>query len=201
MSNCAVVSKARLVLSSRAASTFRQAAALLCVLASPLSAAAADLFDGLAPERAGAELTAVLEEAELACMRDPGVADVRRCRPLPGAMNALGEAALREVEAIFVDRQLAQVTAYFAESRFAAVRQVLSERLGAGQDWTIVIRAGMAGQFSDEIRIWETERFVLIAQQFDRKIDRGSIVYGTPEAMAELLQRVRSTPPGSMRDL
>lgn len=174
---------------------------LVVALGVSLGAAAADLFDGLAPERAGAELTAVLEEAELACMRDPGVADVRRCRPLPGAMNALGRAALREVEAIFVDRQLAQVTAYVAESQFDEVRQVLSERLGAGQDWTIVIRAGMAGQFTDEIRIWETERFVLIAQQFDRKIDRSSIVYGTPQAMAELLQRARSTPPGSMRDL
>ena len=176
-------------------------ASLLLACAAALRANAGDLFDGLAPELAGAELSAVLEGAELACRREPGAADMRRCHPLAGSLDALGGVRLTEVEALFVDRQLAQVVAYFPERRFAEVKQLLSERLGQGQDWTVVIRAGMAGQFSDEIRIWETERFVLIAQQFDRKIDRGSVIYGTPTAMAELLQQLKSTPPGGMRDL
>jgi len=172
---------------------------LVCTVA--LRAHAGDLFDGLGPDLAGAELSAVLEGAELACAREPSAPDLRRCRPLPGALDALGSVPLTEVEAQFVGGQLAQVTAYFPERRFAEVKRLLSERLGPSQDWTVVIRSGMAGQFSDEIRIWETERFVLIAQQFDRKIDRSSAIYGTPTAMAQLLRQIRSTPRGGMRDL
>jgi len=95
--------------------------ALLSMLAVARPAKAADLFDGLAPERAGAELTVVLEDAELACTHDPGEAEVRRCRPLPGALNTLGGAPLHEVEAVFVDELLSQVSVYFAESRFGEV--------------------------------------------------------------------------------
>ncbi|PWT74256.1 MAG: hypothetical protein C5B46_04345 [Proteobacteria bacterium] len=175
--------------------------AMVAALAAPLSAAAGDLFDGLSPDRVGAELTAVLEEAELACTHDSSDPQLRHCNPLPGALNALGSISLGEVEALFVDQHLARVTAYFAERRFDDVRRTLSERLGDSTDWTIVIRAGMAGQFTDQIRIWENDHFVLIAQQFDRKIDRSSVIYGTPASMAELLRRIKSTPAGSMRDL
>jgi hypothetical protein len=59
----------------------------------------------------------------------------------------------------------------------------------------------MAGQFEDQIRIWETDRFVLIAQQFDNKIDRSSVIYGTPRAMAPLLREIKATPRGGLRDL
>ena len=176
-------------------------AVLLSACTAPLQTYAGDLFDGLAPEVAGAELSAVLEGAELACRQEPDAPYMRRCRPLAGALDQLGTVPLADVEALFIDDQLAQVAAYFPERRFAEVKQLISQRLGQGQDWTVVIRAGMAGRFNDEIRIWETEHFVLIAQQFDRKIDRGSVIYGTPTAMAELLQQVKSTPPGGMRDL
>ena len=49
--------------------------------------------------------------------------------------------------------------------------------------------------------MWEKDDLCLIAQQFDRKIDRSSLIYGSAEAMAPLLKQIKSTPPGAIRDL
>jgi hypothetical protein len=162
---------------------------------------AEDVFDGLAPGLVGNELASVLEGAELACRQDRADPKIRRCAPLPGVLETLGGVAVSAVEARFDNRRLAQVTIYLPESRFAAVLPVLSARLGEGKNWNVTLRAGMAGQFEDQIRIWETDRFVLIAQQFDGKIDRSSVIYGSAEAMGPLLQQIKSTPPGGLRDL
>jgi len=163
--------------------------------------AADDIFDGLAPELVGSELGSVLEGAELACRQDRADPQIRRCIPLPGALKALGGVGVNAVEARFDDQRLTQVIIYLPEPRFAAVLPVLSARFGGGKEWNVILRAGMAGQFEDQIRIWETDRFVLIAQQFDGKIDRSSVIYGSPRAMAPLLRQIKSTPPGGVRDL
>jgi hypothetical protein len=162
---------------------------------------AGDVFDGLAPELVGSEFTSVLEGAELACHQDRTDPDTRRCVPLPGALHTLGAVGVSAVEALFKDGRLTQVAVYIPESRFAQILPVLSARLGEGSDWSVTIRSGMAGQFLDQIRIWETDRFVLVAQQYDHKIDRSSVVYGSARAMAPLLEQIRSTPRGALRDL
>jgi hypothetical protein len=163
--------------------------------------AAGDVFEGLGPELVGGELTSVLEGAELACQQDRADPDIRRCVPLAGALQTLGDVGVSAVEALFKDGRLAQVTVYFPESRFAQILPALSARLGEGSDWSVTIRSGMAGQFSDQIRIWETDRFVLVAQQYDHRIDRSSVVYGSASAMAPLLLQIKSTPRGGLRDL
>jgi hypothetical protein len=163
--------------------------------------AAGDVFEGLAPELVGSEFTSVLEGAELACRQDRTDPDLRRCVPLPGALETLGDVGVSALEAMFKDGRLAQVTVYFPESRFEQMLPVLSARLGEGSDWSVTIRSGMAGQFSDQIRIWETDRFVLVAQQYDHRIDRSSVIYGSGREMAPLLQRIKSTPRGALRDL
>ena len=160
-----------------------------------------DVLDGLAPELVGSELASVLEGAELACRQDRADPGIRRCSPLRGVLGTLGGIEVTAVEARFDDRRLAQVTIYLAESRFAALLPVLSARLGEGKSWNVTLRAGMAGQFEDQIRIWESDHYVLIAQQFDGKIDRSSVIYGSPDAMGSLLHQIKSTPPGGVRDL
>lgn len=172
-----------------------------CGLLSAAAPEAQDVFGGLAPEAVGSELSSVLEGAELACRQDRADPHIRRCVPLAGALWTLGGVSLSAVEARFADRRLVQVTAYFPEARFADVLPFLSARFGEGKDWSVTLRSGMAGQFSDQIRLWETERFVLVAQQYDRKIDRSSVIYGTAREMAPLLQRIKSTTPGRLRDL
>jgi len=160
-----------------------------------------DVFDGLDPALLGAEITTVLEGAELACRQDPKKVTVRRCTPLPGALDSLGGVPVTSVEALFEDEQLAQVTIYFPESRFADLRRSVFPRFGAGMDWSVSLRAGMAGTVKDEILLWEKEDLVVIAQQFDGKIDRSSLIYGSAKAMAPLLKQIKSSPPGGTRDL
>jgi hypothetical protein len=173
------------------------------VTAVALSAAvhAGDLFEGLEPELIGGELTVVLEGAELACRQDAANASLRRCQPLPGALDTLGGAKLTGVEALFVENELAQVSAYFNERDFSKVLAHLTQKLGEGQDWTVTLRGGMNMGFKDQIVIWEQNRTVALLQQFDGKIDRASLIYGSPRAMAELLKRIKATPPGGVRDL
>jgi hypothetical protein len=96
---------------------------------------------------------------------------------------------------------LAQVTVYLPESRFPELKRVLAVRLGEATDWSVIIRSGMAGMFKDDILLWEKDGLVLIAQQFDQKIDRSSLIYGSAKAMAPLLKQIKSTPPGAVRDL
>jgi hypothetical protein len=170
-------------------------------LLSAVALGADDVFEGLAPELVHSELASVLEGAELACRQDRADPKIRRCTPLPGVLGTLGGVGVNAVEARFDDQRLALVTVYLVESRFAAILPVLAVRLGEGKNWNVVLRAGMAGQFEGQIRIWETDRFVLIAQQFDGRIDRSSVIYGSPRAMAPLLQQIKSTPRGGLRDL
>ena len=79
---------------------------------------------------------------------------------------------------------LALVSITFPEARFADVRRAANEQLGAGKDWSVGIIAGMNGTFKAEITIWESEERAAVLQQFDRKINRSSLIYGTPAAMA-----------------
>ncbi len=167
----------------------------------PVAAADSDVFDGVGPDLVGAELTTVLEGAELACRQDSKEAAVRRCRPLPGALDSVGGVPVTSVEALFDDQLLTQVTVYLPESRFPDLKQVLAARLGEGTDWSVIIRSGMAGTFRDEILLWEKGDLVVIAQQFDQKIGRSSLIYGSATVMAPLLKQIRSTPPGAIRDL
>ena len=162
---------------------------------------AGEVFEGLGPELIGSELTTVLEGAELACHQEPADAAVRRCRPLPGALDILGGAKVTSVEALFVDRHLAQVTVYFGERDFPKVLAYLTPKLGEGQDWTVTIRGGMNAGFKDQIVIWEQSGVSALLQQFDRKIDRASLIYGSSPAMADVLNHIKATPPGGVRDL
>lgn len=180
------------------------AAALVAFCCGLLPAAAAgtgDILESLAPALVGTELDSVLEGAELACRPDRADPEARRCVPLPGALQTLAGVGVSAVDALFVERHLALVTVYFPEPSFTAVLPGLSARFAEGKNWDVVLRAGMAGQFPGQIRIWERDRFVLVAQQYDRKIDRSSVIYGTPAAMGLLLRQIKSTPPGGLRDL
>jgi len=162
---------------------------------------AGEVFEGLGPELIGAELTSVLEGAELACRQDTADSSLRRCQPLPGALDTLGGAKITSAEALFVDDRLAMVSIYFSEREFAKVQAYAMQKLGEGQDWTVTLRGGMNAGFKDQIVIWEKDDVHALLQQFDRKIDRASLIYGAPRAMAETLKRIKATPAGGVRDL
>ena len=139
--------------------------------------------------------------AELACRQDTVDSALRRCEPLPGVLDTLGDAKVGSAQALFIDDELAMVTVYFSEREFGKVLAYTMQQLGEGQDWTVTIRGGMNAGFKDHIVIWEQEKLHALLQQFDRKIDRASLTYGSPRAMAELLKRIKATPAGGVRDL
>jgi len=169
----------------------------------PLSwaCAADDVLDALGPELLGSPVGRVLEESKFSCTQDRTEPDTQRCSSKSSALTAFGEVSASALEALIKDRRLLQVAVYFPEAQFTRVLAVLSTRFGEGHDWTVTIRSGMAGQLPDHIRIWESDRFALVAQQYDRKIDRSSVIYGSVDVMAPLLRRIRSTPRGALRDL
>jgi hypothetical protein len=176
-------------------------AGAVVLLSSAALAGAGELFEGLGPQLLGSELTAVLEGAELACKQDSADASVRRCQPLPGALDTLSGAKITSAEALFVDQELAMVTVYFSDRDFAKVAADAKAKLGEPQDWSVILRGGMNMGFKDQIFIWERDDVQAVLQQFDRKIDRASLIYGTPPAMAEVVKRIKATPPGGVRDL
>src|SRR4029079_12900583 len=96
---------------------------------------AGDVFEGLGPQLIGSELTVVLEGAELACRQDTADSSLRRCQPLPGALDTLGGAKVTSAEALFADDRLAMVSIYFSEREFAKVQMYAIQKLGEGQDW------------------------------------------------------------------
>jgi len=161
--------------------------------------AAKDVLDALGPELLGTSV--VLEGSEFSCGQHRSDPEIQRCTSASRTLWTLAATSASSVEALIKDGHLMQVTVYFSESRFAQVLLTLSTRFGEGVDWTVTIRSGMAGQLPDQIRIWETDRFAVVAQQYDRKIDRSSVIYGSAAAMASLLRMIRSTPRGALRDL
>jgi hypothetical protein len=159
------------------------------------------VFQVLGPELLGRSVGGLFEAPEFLCRQDDKNPDIQRCTSAPNAPWTLDGIGASAVEALIRDGRAVQITVYFREARFTQVLAALSTRLGDGDDWTVTIRGGMAGQLPDQIRIWETDRFALVAQQYDRKIDRASVIYGFVDAMAPLIRKIRSTPRGALRDL
>ncbi|HTO44788.1 MAG TPA: hypothetical protein VML56_11970 [Burkholderiales bacterium] len=159
------------------------------------------MFQVLGPELLGSSAGDLFDGSEFSCSQDRTDPSIQRCTSPPNAPWTLDGIGATAVEALVKDGRLVQIAVYFREARFTQLLAALSTRLGDGDDWTVTIRSGMAGQLPDQIRIWETDRFALVAQQYDRKIDRASVIYGSVDAMAPLLRKIRSTPRGALRDL
>jgi hypothetical protein len=175
---------------------------LLCVVSFllPHGTHAADVLDVLGPNRIGTELGAVLQGITLNCRQDPKQNSIRQCNAVPGSVDTLHSVPVAALIAIFRDEHLEQVTIHFAESRFPEVKALLSAQLGQAEDASFTVRAGMAGTFTNDVMVWESVDWVAIARQYDGKIDRSSLIYGTPDALVSLLTRTRMKLPGA-RDL
>jgi len=174
---------------------------IVSVLPSSRASAAENVFDVLGPELLGSSVGRLVEAPEFLCRQDDKNPDIQRCTSAPNAPWTLDGIGASAVEVLVKDGRLLQIAVYFREARFTQVLAALSTRLGDGDDWSLTIRSGMAGQLPDQIRIWETDRFALVAQQYDHKIDRASVIYGSADGMAPLLRKIRSTPRGALRDL
>ena len=118
-----------------------------------------------------------------------------------GAIETFAGIPLRRAELRFASGRLSAVSLHFSEEHYPALLRVLHERYGAGEDRNYQARAGMAGEFTAHIWIWTVGDLAVVLEQYAGKIDRSGVVYGTSEAMAELLRVKREVSPGARRDL
>jgi len=174
-----------------------RAAALAATLALATVASAADIWDALGPARIGASKAEVTEQLPLSCDAS-GLA--QRCTPAGISGNFDGVAATA-IELTFEDARLTKVSVTFSDQYYEALLRQLVARFGTGEDHSFRARAGMGGEFIAGVYLWSLDGIRLVLEQFAGKIDRSALVYGTDEAMADLVREKTAYPPGARRDL
>jgi hypothetical protein len=158
------------------------------------SAQAQDAWEALGPARIGAARADVEANVPLQC-------EAMLCVPVAGALTRVAGVPVQYVELRFDGGRLAQVTIRLAEQHYAALLETLREKFGPGADHSYQARAGMAGEFVAGVFLWSGPEVVLVLEQFAGKITRSELVYGTPQALADLVRAKTATPRGARRDL
>jgi hypothetical protein len=160
-------------------------------------ASAADLWDALGPARIGASKAEITEQLPLNCEAS-GLA--QRCTPVGNSGN-FDAVAANTIELTFEDARLTKVSVTFGEQYYEALLRRLVARFGPGEDRSFRARAGMGGEFIAGVYLWGVEGIRLVLEQFAGKIDRSALVYGTDEAMADLVREKTAHPAGARHDL
>jgi hypothetical protein len=157
-------------------------------------AAAQDAWETLGPARIGAPRAEVEASVTLQC-------EGTVCVPVAGALTRVAGVPVQRVELRFNGGRLAQVTIQLAEQHYAALLETLRQKLGPGADYSYQARAGMAGEFVAGVFLWSGPDVALVLEQYAGKITRAQLVYGTPQALADLVRAKTATPRGARRDL
>jgi len=100
---------------------------------------------------------------ETRCRLEPGVA--------PGCFGTVVSDALLQVR----EGRVAIAAVFFDEGAYASVLERLTNDLGAGEDRSEQLRAGMGGTFTNVVKVWRREGSVWFAEQFAGRIDRSSV--------------------------
>ena len=156
--------------------------------------AAQDAWEAVGPARIGSLRTEIEANVPLQCQP-------KACVPLAGSLVRAAGVPVQHVELRFVEGRLAQVTIGLGEQHYAALFEALRQKLGPGADHSYQARAGMAGEFVAGVFIWSAPEVTLVLEQFAGKITRSQLVYGTPQALADLVRAKTATPRGARRDL
>ncbi len=119
---------------------------------------------------------------------------------LQSAHGLLGVPVLR-VELRFEAGRLAESRIDLDERNFAAMLAALTSRYGPGEDHHYVARAGMAGELTAGVMLWQLKGAAIIAEQYAGKITRSRITVGSEQALAARVSEIASRPPGLRRDL
>jgi len=172
----------------------RAAAIAAALTMGAASARAQDAWEALGPARIGSARAEVEVNVPLQC-------EATACVPTAGALTQVAGVPAQYVELRFEGGRLAQVTIRLAEQHYAALLETLRHRLGPGADHSYQARAGMAGEFVAGVFLWSSPGVVLVLEQFAGKITRSHLVYGTPQALADLVRAKTATPRGTRRDL
>lgn len=123
------------------------------------------------------------------------------CRPAADAVSRFAGAPVERIDLTFDADRLARVTVRFGTQQYERVLDAVRERFGAGADHSYQARAGMAGEFAAGVFVWSRPDLALVLEQYAGKITRSQLVYGTPQALADLVRDKTATPRGARRDL
>lgn len=173
------------------------ALALGCAAALALGcseAGAEDPWAALGPARIGAARAEIEARTPLHCQ-------AAVCVPPGAAPTHFAGVPVQRVELHFEGERLAKVTILLGEQHYTALRDALRTRFGEGADHSFLARAGMAGEFAAGVVVWSRPELALVLEQYAGKIDRSRLVYGTPEALAELVRAKTAIRRGTLRDL
>jgi hypothetical protein len=168
--------------------------AALALAMAGAGSAAQDAWDALGPGAIGASRAQLAAQVPLACGADV-------CRPAADAASRFAGAPVERIDLAFDADRLARVTVRFGTQHYARVLDAVRERFGEGADHSYQARAGMAGEFAAGVFVWSRPDLALVLEQYAGKIDRAQLVYGTPQALAELVRDKTATPRGARRDL
>ena len=171
-----------------------RALAALALAAAGMSAAAQDSWHALGPAAIGAGRAQLQAQLALQCQAES-------CTPAAGAVDAFAGVPVERIDLAFDTDRLSRVTVRFAAQHYEQMLYALRERFGEGADHSYQARAGMAGEFTAGVFVWLRRDLALVLEQFAGRITRSQLVYGTPQALAALVQDRTATPRGARRDL
>ena len=157
----------------------------------------ADEWHSLGPNQIGAPFDRVAREVPLKC-RDDAKSRVCRVSSRPASFD--GVPAMR-VEAIFELDRLQQVRVLLAIEHYESVLRSFSQRYGPGDDRSFQAIAGMGGEFTAGVTVWQAQALDMVLEQYAGKIDRSLLTYGAKQAMEEPLRKASSYARGARRDL
>ena len=173
----------------------------LAALVLPGVAGAADGWELFGPDKLGTEREQIAAHIALECAPAQDAPGVTACRPASGAIPRFAGVPLERVDLLFRGDRLLKVAAHLHESHFGALEAFVVARHGAGQDCSIRFRAGMGAELLNRILLWRSTTQAMVIEQFQGKIDRSAVAYGTADAMAGMVRDKTAYPPGARRDL
>ena len=153
-----------------------------------------DAWETLGPALIGSLRADVEVSVALQCQ-------VSVCAPAAGSVTRVAGVPVQHVELRFDEGRLAQVTIHLGEQHYVALLETLRQKLGEGADHSFQARAGMAGEFVAGVFVWSVPGVTLVLEQYAGKITRSQLVYGTPQALADLVRAKTAVRPGTRGDL
>jgi hypothetical protein len=97
------------------------------------------------------------------------------CRLQPASGLSIDDLPALLAVLVYDSGRLARVSLAVDEARYAELESAIAQRLGAGEEHTELLRAGMGGIFPNRIVVWRRDGEVLLLEQYFERVTRSAI--------------------------
>jgi hypothetical protein len=97
------------------------------------------------------------------------------CRLQPASGLSIDHIPALLAVLVYDGGRLARVSLAVDEARYAELESAIAQRLGAGEEHTELLRAGMGGIFPNRIVVWRHDGEVLLLEQYFERVTRSAI--------------------------